>query len=370
MMKKMLFNLSALLVLLVATSCEHRPLVDPETGTAKYVRIYIDEHIKNVTEGFYADDIERPEFVEPGVMRVALCDPNTGRVVSERYLQHYDRDERGYYLDGYIAAPAGEYKLLVYNFGTETTQIKNESNCFGAEGYTNHISMQYYSKLPRMFGTSRPNYDQMNLLYEPDHLWTVADDKVVIREYNGADTLRNSDGDFYTASTIVESYYIQVKVNGAQWMSGSSTLLTGVAGSKKLFANEMVTTPPAILYFEMKERQRKTVLVPKKDEEGNVMNNGETEETQSAYLYATFNTWGKLPDTESLFKITFSFVTVGGGNQTETIDITDYFKTEDAINHRWIIIEKEIDIKEPECGGGGFTPGVDDWDDEEHNFIV
>ena len=149
----------------VLASCEHRPLRDPDFTTAKYVRIYIDEHIKNITEGFYATDVEAPDFVEPGVMRVVLCDVNTGQMVSERYLQHTGRDERGYYLDGYIGAPEGDYRLMVYNFGTETTQLKVEGNCFGTEGYTNHISMQYYPKLPRPVGAPSPNYDQMNLLY-------------------------------------------------------------------------------------------------------------------------------------------------------------------------------------------------------------
>ena len=369
-MKHIMSYITLLLTFMLVTSCEHRPLVDLNVTTGKYVRIYINEQIKNVTYGFYAEDIVKPEFINPGVMRVVLCDRETGRMVSERYLQNYGRDERGYYLDCYIGAPVGEYRLMVYNFGTETTQVRNEGNCFGTEGYTNHISMQYYPKLPKPATEPKPNYDQMNLLYEPDHLWTVADDNVLIKETNSPDTLWNSKHDYYTAETIVKSYYIQVKVKGAQWISNTSSLLTGVAGSKLVYKNEMVAEPPAILYFEMRERQRQPVMVPKKDDKGNASGDGEMEETQSAIIYSTFNTWGKLPDVESVFKITFSFNTVGGGNQTETMDITHNFTTEEAINHQWIIIEKEIEIKEPEGGGGGFTPGVDEWEDEEHEIII
>ncbi|MBO7317872.1 MAG: hypothetical protein J6U43_04030, partial [Bacteroidales bacterium] len=51
--------LSLLFFVITMTSCEHRPLEDPYN--AHYVRIYIDENIKNVTYGFYDDTRKKPE---------------------------------------------------------------------------------------------------------------------------------------------------------------------------------------------------------------------------------------------------------------------------------------------------------------------
>ena len=110
--------------MLMLTACEHRELSDPNTG--HYLRIYLDEEIKNVTCGFYDESLKHPEYKRPYVMRVVLADPASGRVVSERYFQHQGEDERGYYIDGHIGAEAGTYNLLVYNFGSAVTQIRNE----------------------------------------------------------------------------------------------------------------------------------------------------------------------------------------------------------------------------------------------------
>lgn len=366
-MKNLYFLLYVTIMMFVITSCEHEPLYD--MNNAHYIRIYVDDSIKNINKDLYSNDIKIKDFSLPEVMRVVLCDKNTGQVVSERFLQHVGRDEQGYFLDGYIGAPEGEYKLLAYNFGTETTQIKDEYNFFEMKGFTNHISPMYYPKLPQITSGPTPGYEQQNILYDPDHLWEITDENVTLKNKLYVDTLKASDGNYYKAETIVDTYYIQVQIKGAQWVSSSISLLTGMAGSKILYNKEMVSNPPATVYFEMQEREKKTVYEPnpKNDEkDGN-----DVVETQVATIYATFNSWGKLPDIESFFRITFSFGILGGGNQTETMDITRLFTKEDAIEHRWIIIDKVIEIEEPEnSGGGGFTPGVDEWEDVETDIVL
>ena len=87
--------LSAILLLLsvVLASCEHRKLVDP--SDRHYVRIYLDEHLRNVHYGFYDETKEKPKYKTPRVVRVTLSDPKTGRVVGQRYLHDSGSDERG-----------------------------------------------------------------------------------------------------------------------------------------------------------------------------------------------------------------------------------------------------------------------------------
>lgn len=124
-------------LMLLFTACEHRELSDPNTG--HYLRIYLDENIKNVTCGFYDESLKHPEYKRPHVMRVVLADPASGRVVSERFFQSQGEDERGYYIDGHIGAEAGTYNLLVYNFGSAVTHIRNEQSYFDMQAYTNPV---------------------------------------------------------------------------------------------------------------------------------------------------------------------------------------------------------------------------------------
>ena len=353
-----------IVIMMMMLSCQHSPLYD--LNNTHYIRIYINDSIQNINKGLYHEDVKVKDMHLPEVMRVILSDKTTGQVVSERFLQHTGRDARGYYLDGYIGAPEGNYKLMAYNFGTETTQIRGEYNYYDMTGYTNHISPMYYPLLPRLDVNKKPSYDEQNILYDPDHLWVVTDEDVKVRDQMHIDTLYAADNKYYNAETIVDTYYIQVRVRGAQWISSSVSLLTGMANAKVMHNREMIGTPPAMVYFEMQERDSKKVSVPNNTPiEGNLI------ETEEAVIYATFNTWGKLPDVESFFRITFSFGISDGSNQTETMDITPLFTSDEARNHRWIIIDKVIEINAPEVEeGGGFSPEVDDWDEIETDVIL
>lgn len=56
---------------------------------------------------------------------------------------------------------------------------------------------------------------------------------------------------------------------------------------------------------------------------------------------------------------------------TTTLDITDKFSEPDAIEHQWLLLDQVLIIPEPENpDGGGFVPGVDDWDDIETDIII
>ena len=50
-MRHFLYTLYVCLCSAVLSSCEHRVLTDPTN--VHYVRVYLDENIKNVTYGFY-----------------------------------------------------------------------------------------------------------------------------------------------------------------------------------------------------------------------------------------------------------------------------------------------------------------------------
>ena len=73
-----------LCVILLAASCEKRPLL--EVSNTHYIKVYVNEELLNVTTGFYNENYARPEYKSPTVLRVILTDPETGNVKAERYL--------------------------------------------------------------------------------------------------------------------------------------------------------------------------------------------------------------------------------------------------------------------------------------------
>lgn len=324
------------------TSCAHRPLEDPYNG--HYIRIYIDEQIKNVTYGFYNESRKRPEYKRPTVLRVVLSDPLTNQIVSERYLQSSGEDERGYYIDGLIAAEAGKYNLMIYNFGTERTKLRKENNFYEAQAYTMPIPGQYHQYFP----TIGAEIDKNTVRYCPDHLFLSTSEPVEVGRSLNVDTLRTADGDFFTASSVVKSYYIQVQIRGFQYVSTAVSLLSGMAGTATLHNRGMVSSDPVSVFFDLDYTDVRRAKNDGKD---------------VATLYTTFNTFGKLPEEQNMYTLNFEFTRSDGTTQIETIDITSMFSDPIVINEQWILLEKEIDIIPPIGGGGGMTPGVDEWGD-------
>ena len=63
--------------MLFMSACEHRPLEDP--SNKHFIRVYLDEHIKNVTYGFYDESRQESDYTTPKVLSYAFYDPLTGR---------------------------------------------------------------------------------------------------------------------------------------------------------------------------------------------------------------------------------------------------------------------------------------------------
>ena len=105
-MNKIYIFILALTTLFVV-SCERRPLL--EISNTHYLRVYIDEEIKNVTCDYYNPYYKQPVYKAPDVMRVVLADPISGNVKAERYLRNKGKDEKGTYegkTDNYITVIA------------------------------------------------------------------------------------------------------------------------------------------------------------------------------------------------------------------------------------------------------------------------
>lgn len=341
-----------ILALLVSISCEHRELLDPQG--MHYIRIYLDEDIRNVTYGFYNPDLERPEYKSPQVFRAVLASPETGRIVSEKYLSNSGEDERGRYIDGYMPAMAGTYDFLAYQMGSVVTLVENADNYNTMRAYTKQISSRLMEYLP----ATRQNIDEGHIVNQPDLFFHSAHRGIKVRNNTYIDTLLTAEGDYFTAHSMVQSYYIQVRVSGFEYIRSAVSLLGGLAGSSKISGHgEFEMSDSVYVFFGMKYTGKERHAAS---------------ETTTATLYATFNTFGKLPDAKNVYAICFEFSLSDGSTQMERIDITDMFDTPIVRDKQWILLEDEILIKPPEGAdkGGGLNPGVDDWEDVQAEITM
>lgn len=328
----------------VLSSCEHRILTDPTD--VHYVRVYLDEVIKNVNCGFYNESYEHPEFTRPMAMLACLADSQTGEVISEGVLRNQRSDARGNYIDGYVGAPSGDYNLLIYQLGSPHTLIKYTDDYYGMQAYTATVServLGYLSQTSKVLGSER-------IMQEPEHILVARCNDIHVNHSEKVDTLRTADGDFFTARTIAKSYYLQLRITGVEWIKSASAVLSGLSGSSLLCKDDgMIETDPVNLYFSMLYKGSK-----KRSSSGD----------SAEVLHATFTTFGKIPDLTSELTLNFEFAKSDGSSQIETIDITEVFKTPMAIENQWLLLDKEIAITKP-IGSGGMDPGVDGWKEEE-----
>ena len=371
-----------LCVILLAASCEKRPLV--ELSNTHYVKVYVDEELLNVTTGFYNESYSRPAYKSPTVLRVLLADPETGNVKAERYLRNQGQDENGHYYDGYIIADPGAYKLIAYNFDTESTIIGAGNNHYYINAYTNEIASHLYTKIPsRSPSKNKENKDKNSqqaqneaegkspsdpegkgpvvesIVYDPDHLFVANSDDLIIPYSETVDTLRATDGKpYFYAESIVKSYYLQVRVRGAQYISSAVSLLEGMSGSINLQNKELNLDKPVTVYFEMISDK---ATARTSDEE--------------AIIYTTFGIFGRIDEMVNMLEVTFDFITTYGVPFSATLDISADFETPEAINNQWLLLDEIITIPEPPPstgggGSGGFTPSVDQWSDVESDIVI
>ena len=354
-MIKTLLYLMGMMSLITFTGCEHRELI--EDTEKHYVRIYLDEHIRNVHYGFYDETKKRPEYKSPTMMRITLNDPQSGKIKAETYLRNSGSDERGYYIDGHIAAAPGTYNLMAYSFDTQSTHVRHKDDYYKMEVYTNPVSDQLLEKLVSVRSeneeTDGSYLDNWNIRYEPDHFFVTACEEIKVSDKLYADTLYTLQGDHFTAQTAVETYYMQVNIKGIEYVKSAVSLITGMAGATRMNDCSLVADPPACVYFNLQPGSN----TARKDE-------------GIAVAYASFNTFGKLKDVEGFIEVTFEFNTVFETPQIETIRVTDMFETEQVKDKRWIIIDKVIEIIPPEGATGGMSPGVNNWENIEGNITV
>ena len=254
-------------------------------------------------------------------------------------------------LGGPISTPPGTYVMLIYNFGTEYIQIRNEGNINTIEAFTSDITAAKGAALRSFISSKRageateadePEEPQGPIIYAPDHL-LVTRETVVIPDM----TNENRKVTVYaTVSDVVETYAFEVpNVKGTEYIQSVEAFVTNQSRSS-FFGRPEVSNEPATIWFPVGVNREK------------------------GYLFTVFNTFGKLPGESRSFL--HMLITNTEGQQVHvTTDITDQFDHPDPDREHIIVIDQEIVVPPPSGGeGGGIAPTVDPWDEENTDVPI
>lgn len=327
------------LLMLWSVGCRRLPLEVTNYAVSMHVEVDVKARL-NIHDTLYNPNLKLPE-IEPQMFRAIFYDIKSDKMISDNYISGVTKSSNDYYVKGEINIIPGKYNLLVYNFDTEVIRISDDKDLNTIMASTQKVSDPLTNYL-RSKIKSEP-IQTYPIVYEPDVL-LVSQQSVDIPYHSDDIEIKT------VATPIVDMYYLQVRVKGAQYVSSAAAVLSGFASSHKIGVNEIVTSDPISLYFP---------LVTTKDKDTDV-------------LATYFCTFGKVPDIENVIEISFDIITVDGRIQREVLKISDAFETENAKKYHWILIDKEIEIEPPAptTGGGGFEPSVDDWEGEHHEIVI
>ena len=324
--------------LVLVTGCYRRPLLEPDHRAVLKVRVKYN-NIPNVTTGIYNDKIPVPEF-HTDVLRVLFYNGAGSRILSEGFITERTVDAEGNdIVTGDVMLAPGNYRVLAYNFDTPSTLIRSEQKWEGITAFTDEIPESKYRSLQ---GRALENE---HIYYEPDHLFVARDADLYVEAHSDVKVIE------LDANTIIDTYYVQIRVKNLEYAASATAVLTGLSATNTIGDNTRHQEESSALYIEMHKSTDERIEDENKD-----------------VLCGVFNTFGRIEGVPSDLHITFQALTREGEYAEKTINMTPIFLSEDARERRWLLIEDVWELPvpiNPPGGGGGFSPEVDDWDNEE-----
>jgi anti-anti-sigma factor len=132
-------------------------------------------------------------------------------------------------VSGEVSILPGEYRVMVYAFGTESTLISKYDSWKGCTAYTDALSQEYLKTL-----SLKSSLDEQPIHFQPDHLLAARSEYESIPWHSGSHVIHS------VASSVVESYYLQIKVQGLEYVS-SAGLRVLLLLHKQMLAEEGLT---------------------------------------------------------------------------------------------------------------------------------
>ena len=325
------------LLLLSFAGCQRIPLYERSTK----VNLVLDVDTSLDHDIVLSYDTELPKQYQekidgkiPVYYEVLVYDVATDRLHSTHIV-----GERG----GYISLFPGQYHLVLYSLGTESTQVENLADRHTANAFTTDITELKSSIIKSKNTSGEPvkstkGYEDDPIINEPDHLYVANEMDVFIEAFQGKEeeiTIHTS------ASSILDVYSLEVlNIKGAENIEKVEAFVTGQIISNH-FGKPARNNSPATLAVEM---------LP---------------DVQNQRLYTIFNTFGKLPGAENKIFLDITVTDSGGGQYRYIYDVTEQFDDIDNTDHKLVIDGEIIDVPKAEFGGGGFQPSVDEWERED-----
>ena len=316
MIKRIVKYLAVLIICILPSACQRRPLT-----TADYTVIVNLDIEKDIVNYQYEKD--------PSLMRCIFYDSRTGAFVTQAFLPP---------TGGQVSLiPAREYDVLVYNFDTESTWLENENWWNKIYASTSLIPDSFRTKLRSRASKT----DDEQIVYDPDHLYVGRLNDVFIpsRSVDAPAVVLD-----ITCRTVVESWIIEVKtITGAKNIGSMAGVVTSLSGSNKIAYDERSAEYVSV-YFDNQVIDADGVLTAK------------------------FNTFGWTDRITEPQVLSLVFTDIAGKGHVFNIDVSNQF----IDNKEQIIrINTEIDIPEPMTSGdGGFVPKVDEWDEINTDIII
>lgn len=323
--------------LLSIVSCQRRPLEELGGGTRTRIRITVrTDGIRNVTSDIYNSSVPVPELVTEA-MHVVFFD-ESGRIAAETYLTATERDAEGNTVFvGDVNVVPGTYRIYACSFGAESTLVQGPTAWESDLAYAVDVSENVAAACADIV----PQGESLTLC--PDHLFVARLPQETIPAVS----------DIYTvcadARTVVESYYLQIKVEGLKYLSNATAVLTGLSSGNLIAQGSRVDDPLSSIRFEMKG----------------------SSDGGRGVLCAIFSTFGRPAGSANNLQVTFRLTSVDGRIDDYCFDLSDLFLSEDCINHNWLLLDETIRIDPVEVkGGGGLEPSIGEWDDENHETML
>ena len=242
------------------------------------------------------------------VYRVCLFDRLTHRMVVEEFVP---KD------GGFLNVPTGTYDMIMYNSGSEVTYVQQGASRATAYATTANVSR-----------------NTEHLMAEPEHIFVACIDGLEVQRYAESDGLHIIN---VTTSKILDTYTLEMnRIENMERIMNAEVRITGQLTKKYLWTR---TSPDESASLSVK---------PVIDRE-----NGR--------IYAVFNTFGR--NTYHTGKVNAVLIVTDNNERMHQwkIDVTDQMYGPDSTNE--IIIEDRITIPDTD-DGGGFTPEVNEWDED------
>ncbi|WP_455963341.1 DUF5119 domain-containing protein [Bacteroides bouchesdurhonensis] len=256
----------------------------------------------------------------------------------------YPKDGKSKKVDTYLSArggkvkvPPGRYSVVVYNYDTETVQIRNEGSYETIEAFTGHCNGLGIA------GTEK-------LIWGPDPLYVVNIDELQIKKSDETLLLN------WKPKLVVKTYSFKVKAEGLQYVSAIVGVVDGMAGRYCLGkCHKMIGEAP--IYFEGVVR------------DGMVVGN-----------FTAFGMPGNAATraNDGLVKLTLAFVKTDQSLHKVEVDITDVItnsesggegEVEQPSKEIELPLEEDIKVEKPDKpsggGDGGIGGDVGGWGDDE-----